>query len=307
MFQSQQVDMIKNYVVGKQLNNYFNFLLKNIKMFGFELTRFVNVAVDLLEDYQCSICHGVFNIPTMMTCCKVMFCQGCITQWLETGTNCPCCRSTFRSTTNVPLLITNKIGDLTLTCKYQDKGCDKILKICDLSEHQESCQYQYCKTCLLEYCNGDNCIETLKLVNRLQREEIIKMKNKISSLNENVRIFKIEIDNLKRKSTSLFNQSVGFSFVCNLLITLTLITIDISIYYELSQVYLIVIYTGFIIIISSLFTSIDKQLGQFIFVTLIPFYLIIILNYFALTMTTRLCLQSLTFIFTYGFILTTTG
>ena len=44
------------------------------------------------ENEVCPVCYDNTSNPTIVPCCKNVFCLGCITTWNKTKKNCPMCR-----------------------------------------------------------------------------------------------------------------------------------------------------------------------------------------------------------------------
>ena len=79
----------------------------------------------LPDEYKCPICREVLDQPTLVSCCGLHYCKGCIEQAQEkkykkyTGNTCPVCRGEF--TVLLDKGVQRKIFNLKVTCKHQ--GC----------------------------------------------------------------------------------------------------------------------------------------------------------------------------------------
>lgn len=79
------------------LNNEIKALPKNSPELESLLIRKARLekAIQDLRDDNCSICFDRFNYPTVVPCCKNIFCAECILKWRKNNNNCPLCRTDF--------------------------------------------------------------------------------------------------------------------------------------------------------------------------------------------------------------------
>lgn len=76
--------------------------------------------IENLEEEVCPICMGEINNPTMLNCCKSVYCFDCITIMLKVKKKCPHCNSTNISSNNLCILKKNEEIEKE-KIKYQEK------------------------------------------------------------------------------------------------------------------------------------------------------------------------------------------
>jgi len=95
-----------------------------------------------LEQFICPIGKGIFKNPTATPCDSGMhvFCNSCITTWLNVSNKCPLCSSFFDTTYRAPI-IKNLMDDLIMKCPK----CDWKGKYGNLQDHIKVCLYEMIK------------------------------------------------------------------------------------------------------------------------------------------------------------------
>ncbi len=118
-----------------------NNLLKGIP---FELAIEQSKFLSLLK---CDICNGIFNNPKSCNSCQKNFCQECIKD-LEFCINC---KKSIK-VQEIDKTLKDILQIIDFKCKYNDRGCDKIIKYNEYNSHISNCDYGIfiCKT---ENCN----------------------------------------------------------------------------------------------------------------------------------------------------------
>ncbi|KAG8436019.1 hypothetical protein GDO86_007207 [Hymenochirus boettgeri] len=121
---------------------------------GFDLDRFLG-EVD--PDFQCHLCHKVLEDP-LTTPCGHVFCAGCVLPWVVQQGNCPArCRRVSAKELNHVLPLKSLILKLDIKCDHRARGCDKVVKLQNLPEHADMCDFSPAK------CRNKGCGEELDL------------------------------------------------------------------------------------------------------------------------------------------------
>ncbi|XP_062319705.1 E3 ubiquitin-protein ligase PDZRN3-B isoform X1 [Osmerus eperlanus] len=116
---------------------------------GFELDRFKG-AVD--PDFKCNLCNKVLEDP-LTTPCGHVFCAGCVLPWVVQQSSCPVkCQRISTKELNHVLPLKNLILKLDIKCDNYARGCEKVVKLQNLAEHAEMCDYSPAK-CRIKGCN----------------------------------------------------------------------------------------------------------------------------------------------------------
>jgi hypothetical protein len=109
--------------------------------------------------------------------------------------------------------LTNLLGNLKIRCKFSINGCEEILAIDDLDNHQKSCHFEKCKTCFCINSVDHNCVKSL-LESKLKSDELINdLQNKLKLANEKMSSMNSEIDNYLQTIQALSNddsQEISF-------------------------------------------------------------------------------------------------
>uniref|UniRef100_A0A2I2Z251 PDZ domain containing ring finger 3 n=1 Tax=Gorilla gorilla gorilla TaxID=9595 RepID=A0A2I2Z251_GORGO len=106
---------------------------------GFELDRFDG---DVDPDLKCALCHKVLEDP-LTTPCGHVFCAGCVLPWVVQEGSCPArCRGRLSAKElNHVLPLKRLILKLDIKCAYAARGCDRVVKLQQLPEHLERCDF----------------------------------------------------------------------------------------------------------------------------------------------------------------------
>ncbi|XP_052575958.1 E3 ubiquitin-protein ligase PDZRN3 isoform X1 [Peromyscus californicus insignis] len=106
---------------------------------GFELDRFDG---DVDPDLKCALCHKVLEDP-LTTPCGHVFCAGCVLPWVVQEGSCPArCRGRLSAKElNHVLPLKRLILKLDIKCAHAARGCDRVVKLQELPEHLERCDF----------------------------------------------------------------------------------------------------------------------------------------------------------------------
>ncbi len=92
------------------------------------------------EDNICSICTNILTEPVLIECCGKLFCQECLSKWLQKQKSCPHCRDTelkyIKDRRMKRIIDSSKIY-----CLNRSKGCGKISTVGECSTHLETCLF----------------------------------------------------------------------------------------------------------------------------------------------------------------------
>ena len=71
------------------------------------------------------------------------FCRGCITKHLENSRRCPTCADelTEETLTEPPRMVRDYLNELNIRCVYHDRGCEEIVQLQHLDQHEDSCGF----------------------------------------------------------------------------------------------------------------------------------------------------------------------
>ena len=131
-------------------------------------SRVVGVSDEDLHEFICSICLGLFSEPMVTQCCRQTYCKICITRWISKAKTCPNDRTplTNDGLNPGPQVLVNLIMKMKVKCRFKSDGCPQVVKIKELAQHQNVCDYrpnQLCKDCGLikVKVSTHNCIQSL--------------------------------------------------------------------------------------------------------------------------------------------------
>ncbi|MCI4375168.1 hypothetical protein PGIGA_G00106210 [Pangasianodon gigas] len=122
---------------------------------GFELERFSG-TVD--PDLKCNLCHKVLEEP-LTTPCGHVFCAACVLPWVAQQRSCPAqCRRrvSAQELHHVPPL-KSLVLKLDIRCEHHARGCRQVVKLQQLAEHAETCDFAPAR------CRNEGCSQVLNL------------------------------------------------------------------------------------------------------------------------------------------------
>ena len=107
---------------------------------GYDEERFVTTVN---RNFLCLICFNVLKDPVLCSRSKHCFCRGCITKHLENSRKCPTCADELTEETlaEPPIMIKYYLSELNIRCVYHDRGCEEIVQLQHLDQHEDSCGF----------------------------------------------------------------------------------------------------------------------------------------------------------------------
>ena len=107
---------------------------------GYDEERFVTT---ISRNFLCLICFNVLKDPVLCPRNQHCFCRGCITKHLENSRRCPTCADELtEETLTVPSrMVRDYLDELNIRCVYNDRGCQEIVQLQHLDQHEDSCGF----------------------------------------------------------------------------------------------------------------------------------------------------------------------
>ena len=107
---------------------------------GYDEERFVTT---INRNFLCLICFNVLKDPVLCPKNHHCFCRGCITKHLENSQRCPTCADelTEDTLTEPPRMVKDYLNESKIRCVYHDRGCEEIVQLQHLDQHEDSCGY----------------------------------------------------------------------------------------------------------------------------------------------------------------------
>ena len=107
---------------------------------GYDEERFVTT---INRNFRCLICFNVLKDPVLCPRNHHCFCRGCITKHLENSQRCPTCADELTEETlaEPQRMIKDYLNELNIRCVYHDRGCQEIVQLQHLDQHEDSCGY----------------------------------------------------------------------------------------------------------------------------------------------------------------------
>ena len=107
---------------------------------GYYEERFVTT---ISRNFLCLICFNVLKDPVLCARNQHCFCRGCITKHLENSRRCPTCADelTEETLTEPPRMVKDYLNELNIRCIYHDRGCEEIVQLQHLDQHEVSCGF----------------------------------------------------------------------------------------------------------------------------------------------------------------------
>ena len=107
---------------------------------GFDEERF---TTKVNRNFLCLICFNVLKDPVLCPRNHHCFCRGCITKHLENVQRCPTCADelTVETLIEPPRMVKDYINELNIRCVYIDRGCQEIVQLQHLEQHEATCGF----------------------------------------------------------------------------------------------------------------------------------------------------------------------
>ena len=123
---------------------------------GYDEERFVTTVN---RNFLCLICFNVLKDPVLCPRNQHCFCRGCITKHLENSRRCPTCADEMSEETlaEPQRMIKDYLNELNIRCVYNDRGCEEIVQLQHLDQHEDSCGFTPA------VCTNPGCGATLNM------------------------------------------------------------------------------------------------------------------------------------------------
>ena len=107
---------------------------------GYDQERFVTT---ISRNFICLICFNVLKDPVLCPRNQHCFCRSCVTKHLENFRRCPTCADelTEETLTKPNRIVTDYLNELNIRCIYHDRGCEEIVQLQHLDQHEDSCGF----------------------------------------------------------------------------------------------------------------------------------------------------------------------
>ena len=107
---------------------------------GFDEERF---TTKVNRNFLCLICFSVLKEPVLCPRNHHCFCRGCITKHLENAQRCPMCADelTVETLAEPQRMVKDYINELNIRCLYVDRGCQEIVQLQHLDQHEATCGF----------------------------------------------------------------------------------------------------------------------------------------------------------------------
>ena len=107
---------------------------------GYDEERF---ASTISRNFHCLICFNVLKEPVLCPRNHHCFCRSCITKHLKNAQRCPTCADelTVETLIEPPRMVKDYINELKIHCVYIDRGCQDIIQLQHLDQHEATCGF----------------------------------------------------------------------------------------------------------------------------------------------------------------------
>jgi hypothetical protein len=164
---------------------------------GFDKNRFVDLRSEEEDEFSCGICHDILAKPVVVPCCRQIYCEDCINEWLNVHQTCPNDRSLLNKNglTQPPIIVQNLLAKLKIRCDYEKDGCDHVSQLENLTTHlTKYCSFnpdRKCRDCgaLKDENIEHNCIQNLFAMVKSSSESIRDVQTELACVKESIEVF----------------------------------------------------------------------------------------------------------------------
>ena len=189
---------------------------------GYDEERFVTTVN---RNFLCLICFNVLKDPVLCPKNHHCFCRGCITKQLENSQKCPSCGDelTGETLTELPRMVKEYLNESKIRCVYNDRGCQEIVQLQHLDQHEDSCGFtpvvctnlgcgatlnkrdlvhHQSEVCEFRKVKCHSCEEMTKTLTNLEK----KMNKNTENIEGKLEIVSNEVKGLKATMVQAFDQ-----------------------------------------------------------------------------------------------------
>lgn len=164
------------------------------------------------EEINCSICLSILDDPKQCSVCEILFCNQCITTWVDKNKSCPFKCANFKIE-DASRIVKNMLSKLEFKCEI----CEKLIQYDKLKPHKLICkkiEYVCCPICKTPNISSQDIEEYDNSVLKAREEEIAKKyTNDIKNLKNQIVSLESIIDVLKK------NQELNSSNISSKIIS----------------------------------------------------------------------------------------
>ena len=133
---------------------------------GYDEDRF---ATTVNRNFLCLICFNVLREPVLCPRNHHCFCRSCITKHLENSRRCPTCADelTVETLAEPQRMVKDILNELNIHCIYIDRGCQEILQLQHLDNHEATCGFTPA------VCTNQGCGATLNQRDLIHHQSVL--------------------------------------------------------------------------------------------------------------------------------------
>lgn len=97
------------------------------------------------------------------------------------------------------------MGKFKIRCIYTKHGCEEILLLDNLENHEKSCEFEkpFCKKCFCDRSSNHDCIKSLLDLKQKLTQENENLQKELKSANDKIHSMREEMDNHLQKLMKL--------------------------------------------------------------------------------------------------------
>ncbi|CAB4002332.1 RING finger 151-like [Paramuricea clavata] len=182
---------------------------------GYDEERF---ATTVNRNFLCLICFNVLREPVLCPRNHHCFCRACITKHLENSRRCPTCADelTVETLAEPQRMVKDMLNELNIHCIYIDRGCQEILQLQHLDNHEATCGFTPA------VCTNQGCGATLNQRDLIHHQSelcefrklkchscgettrtLADMQEKIANIEKNIASMGTKITNVEKNIASM--------------------------------------------------------------------------------------------------------